>query len=538
MIGAWDLLFSPEPPAQERLAALLLDYARPRRWFRAKSRATRGARVADVIPLPGDAPPNLLVLLEIAYDGDGAGADADLYVIPLAQVGPAAAAALAIDRPHALVALFDEGAGGALVDGLATGAAAPALLRLVRAGAVARGEHGELRGQAFPGLAEASAPIDGAALTVSVPRVEQTNSTVTFGDRLLLKIYRPLTPGASPELEMGEFLSARGPLAFVPRVLGALTYVGRDGLPRVLGVAHEYLSNDGDGWSLALRALDDYFDRVAREPAPPPPPGSQAATALVGRIASLAETLGRRTGQLHLALAATAGDPAFAPEPLTEADRAAMAARAESMLERHLAMLATAATVAPAVRALAERLRPDGPERRTIATLLARVRDRPIAVVKTRIHGDLHLGQVLARGDDFAIIDFEGEPARPPDERRAKSSPLRDVMGMVRSFDYAPAAALRARARAAAEARSSQAELEPWAALWTAEVSAAFLRGYLATVTGAPFLPRDADALSALLLFHELEKVIYELGYEIDNRPDWVEIPLRRLVEIGAGGRR
>jgi maltose alpha-D-glucosyltransferase/alpha-amylase len=149
--------------------------------------------------------------------------------------------------------------------------------------------------------------------------------------------------------------------------------------------------------------------------------------------------------------------------------------------------------------------------------------------VKTRIHGDLHLGQVLSRGDDFVIIDFEGEPTRPLDERRAKSSPLRDVTAMARSFDYAAEAVLRDVVAPAPERRRV---LEPWALLWTREVTAAYLQAYLATVKTASFLPKRAEDLELLLTFHELEKMIYELAYELNNRPDWVEIPLRGLARL------
>jgi maltose alpha-D-glucosyltransferase/alpha-amylase len=163
-----------------------------------------------------------------------------------------------------------------------------------------------------------------------------------------------------------------------------------------------------------------------------------------------------------------------------------------------------------------------------LTVLLRRALEHPLSAVKTRIHGDLHLGQVLSRGDDFVIIDFEGEPTRPLDERRAKTSPLRDVTAMARSFDYAAEAVLREVAAVPERRRA----LEPWALLWTREVTAAYLNAYLATVSAASFLPKRAEDLELLLTFHELEKVIYELAYEINNRPDWIEIPLRGLARL------
>jgi maltose alpha-D-glucosyltransferase/alpha-amylase len=291
------------------------------------------------------------------------------------------------------------------------------------------------------------------------------------------------------------------------------------------------VANDGDAWTLALAEVRATFARVTAVPPADDrdlvsralaPPGAQAAA--VGRFLPLAETLGRRTGEVHLALAA-GGDLRLAPEPLTAADRRALVARARAMLDENLATLAHVLDqLPPAPRGLAARLL-DAPQ--VVAGQLDQLAERPLAVVKTRVHGDLHLGQVLVRGDDFMIIDFEGEPSRPLAERRAKSSPLRDVMAMVRSFDYAPEAVLREPAFA-----DSRGALAPMARWWTREVSASYLRGYLATVADAPFVPRRRDELAILCTFYQLEKVIYELGYEANNRPDWLEIPVRGLASL------
>jgi maltose alpha-D-glucosyltransferase/alpha-amylase len=185
-------------------------------------------------------------------------------------------------------------------------------------------------------------------------------------------------------------------------------------------------------------------------------------------------------------------------------------------------------TLGPEARAMAESLRPNMDARARLAALLRRALEHPLSVVKTRIHGDLHLGQVLSRGDDFVIIDFEGEPTRPLEERRAKSSPLRDVTAMARSFDYAAEAVLREVATVPERRRT----LEPWAELWTREVTGAYLNAYLTTVKSASFIPERPEDLALLMAFHTLEKVIYELAYEINNRPDWIEIPLRGLARL------
>jgi trehalose synthase-fused probable maltokinase len=550
-----------DPAARQRLAARLLAFARQRRWFRAKTREVRGAEVADVIPLDGaslDDAANVMAVLHISY----AQGEADLYVIPLAWSD---APGLARESPHAVIG--GEGAPDGLVDGLATGSAAAALFELARTGATRRGERGEVRGDGSPLFTELAG--DGT-LRPRVPRAEQTNSTVLFGDRAVLKIYRQLTAGPSPELEVGRFLTDACDPPCVPRVLGALSYQPKDGGPAyVIGISHEQIANQGEAWSLALREVKAFFGRVRGEPPPVSPTGGaawlaaaraapeRASTEAIGSFLSLAATLGRRTGQLHLALAGGSSpptEPDFAPEPLSLEDRRALVARATGMLRDAVAALNAATRsgvntpLTPAARPLAEQLLAPESEQK-ISRLLAAFRDAPFQAMKTRTHGDLHLGQILALAhpgggattdavDDFMIIDFEGEPARPLAERRAKSSPLRDVMGMVRSFAYVPEASLREGA-AGTTPRADGGALARWAALWTREVTAEYLRAYLRTVDGASFVPRDDAQLALLLTYYELERVIYEVGYELDNRPDWTEIPLRGLLAAAGleGGR-
>ncbi|HET6283407.1 MAG TPA: putative maltokinase [Polyangia bacterium] len=503
------------PDTRRELAELLLAYVRARRWFRGKSRTIRSARIADVIPLnqPGlNAVPSALVLLEVSYNRG----EPEPYAVPLTQVNDRALATLETTLPHAIIARRLG-----LVDGLATGHAADALMAIMRQRQTKPGEQGQLRGEPAALLDAIAAP----ALVVEVPQVEQTNSTLSFGGKVLLKIYRQPAAGPNPEVEMGQFLTSHARAGLAPRVLGALTYVAGDGANSSLAIAHEFLSNDGDAWSLALREVRGTLDRAGDE-APPETADDQ----MVGRFAGLAATLGRRTGELHLALADSKDDPDFAPMPLGGDDRAALAARVGRSLQETLALLATTSTTAavdpdPAVAAAVKRLSSPG-GRDKIAALLAGFRDQPLDVVKMRTHGDLHLGQVLSRGDDFAFIDFEGEPARALSQRRARASPLRDVMGMVRSFDYAPASVLRQTARGDSPRRHA------WGRLWTRHVTQRYIRAYLDTVAGAPFIPGRPADLALMLSFYELEKVVYEVGYEANNRPDWLAIPMAGLLRI------
>ena len=562
----WNELLSPDAGAP--LAAALAEYARPRRWFRAKGRESRAARLRDLIALDGS---NLLVILEMEFvTGDN-----ELYAIPIAPVDELARRRAAGEGTAAPPDRIGGGTGSdGLIDGLLVpGQAAEALLNLMRGGGRLRGRlGGELVAEALPALAAVLGDGDGQTLPpAKIPRVEQTNSIAIFGEQALLKVYRQLTVGPNPEQEVGAFLNTHCDPPCAPRVLGALTYRGADGDSLSLAIAHEYLSNEGDAFSFVLGKLRAYFERVST--LPPPVSGvarsggrlSRALDGAAGRPSALGPgavnalavfgplgaRLGQRTGELHRALSSAApNERDFVPEPLTAGDRAALADRAEGMLREQLDGLSAALpNLSAAARLLAERLL--GAEaRRAISAQLAEFRQRPLAVVKTRTHGDLHLGQVLVRGDDFVIIDFEGEPARPLAERRAKGSPLRDVMGMVRSFDYAPEVLLRDPAfleeHGGSDAETWRVRMQPWADLWKETMTTAYLRAYLDAVGEARFLPLTAtgasavnrDDLSLLMTFYELEKVIYEIGYEVNNRPDWVEIPLRGLAAlVGVGAR-
>jgi trehalose synthase-fused probable maltokinase len=241
-----------------------------------------------------------------------------------------------------------------------------------------------------------------------------------------------------------------------------------------------------------------------------------------------AQVLGRRTAELHLALIADTRTQPFALEPFSRehyerllADAVGQARAAEETLARVQLPDGTAAAGTLALEHTRQLLRGllDAQARKPFDATTSR----------SRIHGDYHLGQVLWSEGDFYILDFEGEPARPVAERRDKESPLKDVAGMLRSFNYAAYAALFNRTAGRVEDFD---RLEPWARVWSRWVGAAFLKGYLAVAEGAPFLPVDAVQRAALLDLYLVDKALYELNYELHNRPDWVRIPLRGLADL------
>ena len=527
-----------EPARRAELARALARHATEQRWFRGKSRVKKNASIVDVVRSPELGAAYAVVLLSIEYD-EGA---AETYVVPLgfAEDGEPRA-----EIPRGAVIARVEIAGGhagTLYDALIDEPFANGLLGTISARRTLAGERGQLAGVPLRALKDV--PKD-ASLAPRLAGVEQTNSNVFYGGRLVLKLFRAISPGANPEVEIGRYLSQEA-FRGATRLAGYLEYRCSGEEESALGTLFEFVSNQGDAWHMTLDALDWYFDRVLADEAQPSPPADEskplvaaaraplpgAARALLGPYVDRIRLLGRRTADLHLALSRESKDAAFKPEPFDTMHQQSLYQSAHTMRARTWERLAKG------------RAALDGPVRELVDTALAREKDvdrmlaritrKRVEVDRIRVHGDYHLGQVLYTGEDFVIIDFEGEPDRSLAQRRFKRCPLRDVAGMLRSFHYASEAALRSgRPRA-----GDLAHLRRWDRAWTDWVSGEFLAGYLDTAGDARFLPRADEDTQMLLDFYLLEKCIYEIRYELNSRPDWLEIPLRgltRLIEAGAG---
>ena len=524
--GPWQGLLDPRAAA--RLGPALARWLAGRRWFGGKARVVRGVAIRDAVAVPMGEREARLALLRVDYEEGRP----DLYALPLAFAsGPRAEAARASGA--ALAALEAAGERGVLHAADGEPAFARALLDAVARGRSFPGGEGEL--VAWPTSAFAARARGAAALEPAPLAGEQSNTSIRFGDRLVLKLFRRTEPGPNPDLEIGAFLTEEARFPHVPPLLGGIEYRPRRGEAIAVAVLHAFVPNQGDAWAFTLRAVADALGRLgdpgpepgppsallARAAAPPPP----AALALLGPYAAAAALLGRRTAELHAALASARDRPAFAPEPFSDEDRAALAAAARSRVRAACALLAERrGSLADGARALADAVLAREAE------LDARVRAaaaRPLRALRTRTHGDYHLGQVLWTGRDFVIIDFEGEPARPLAERRAKASPLRDVAGMLRSFHYAAHQGL---AGSAAGDPAAAARAGEGARAWCRWASAAFLRGWLEGSRGAAFVP-PPEELEALLDLFLLEKAAYEVAYELNHRPAWVALPLQGLLE-------
>jgi maltose alpha-D-glucosyltransferase/alpha-amylase len=526
----------------DRLANVLLPWIQGRRWYRGKARKVRGGRINDAVSMPIPDGRALAVLFEIDYT-DG---DPEVYLVPLAQLEPAPARRLITATPHAGIARFRaEGArtdSGILVDATLVPAFGDALLRLIGERRRLRGRSGELSGRPSRAFRELRGPSGEAAEAVPI-RSEQSNSSVVLGDRLVLKLYRAVEPGLNPDLEIGRFLTDRE-FPHIARVAGSIEYRLPDGSTSAAAILQEYVPNQGDAWEYTLDTLPTFFERAAAERELPEHAGVSSAAILaaarddpppvaretVDAYLETAELLGIRTGELHATLASEPDDPAFAPESLSELYQRSVyqsivgTVRSSTRLLEGRRETLTGSAVEDAERVLQVT---DQVDLRLRAMLAGKLGGKRI-----RTHGDFHMGQVLHTGRDLVIIDFEGEPSRPLGERRIKRSPLRDVAGMLRSFHYAVHGSILRSDLGASIRRDDEPALEPWVRAWYHWVSAAYLRGYRQATAGASFLPTDDDEWAILLDAFLFQKAYYEVAYELSNRPDWVSIPLRGILEL------
>jgi maltose alpha-D-glucosyltransferase / alpha-amylase len=526
-------------PTTARLTAILPAYLRARRWFRSKSRRIKSVALHDVVPLAADGSQARLAIFDIDFT-DG---EAERYVLPLALSHTEEAERVVREWPQALVAHVapegEEGLRWVLYDALYDPSVATSLLDAIGARRRSNGRRGQVTATPTTAYRRLRGKRD-QVLEVSAGRAEQSNTSVTFGDRLILKLFRRLEPGVNPDIEIGEALTELG-FEHTPAVAGWLAYRNQ-GETSALGILQEYVANQGDAWDLTLDAVSAYFERAATVEEPPEvgvvtiaalleiaahePP--ELAREMIGSYLDSAWLLGARTADLHRALASVA-DPAFAPEPISELALRSVFQSARNQASESLATLA---------RLLDDLPEPVQPQARAVLHLAPAVHARLRALTehrtkatRIRVHGDFHAGQVLWTGRDFVIIDFEGEPGRPISERRHKRAALTDVAGMLRSFHYAAFGTLLNPRVGGAVRPEDIARLEPWASFWYQWVAVTYLRGYLEGAAGESFLAQDVAALAALLDVATLQKVLYELSYELNNRPDWVSIPIRGLLE-------
>jgi maltose alpha-D-glucosyltransferase / alpha-amylase len=523
---------------REGISRLLPDYLVHQRWFGGKARTIQSAEVLDLITVPAGRRPAFLLLARINYtEGNN-----DLYALPLIPVdGEDPQISASESSTSTLRMKFESGREELILsDAFLHKEFSNALLELIRNGSIAKGSIGDLT--AIPTKRFRNEA--GTSLEPTLMKAEQSNTSVRFGDRFILKFFRRLEEGINPDLEIGSFLTEKTSFKHAPPLCGSFEY-RRPGTPAVaLGILQAFVPNHGDAWRYTLGALESFFEKVSSlksggaQPAllilplmelcksefPPD------AADLIGSFWDSAALLGRRTAQLHLALGSDSEDPAFRPEEFSSTFQRSqcesmreLALKVFRILEKRLAALP------PSVQGAANEVLMR--ESEILGRFEAFTRQKMTGEL-IRIHGDYHLGQVLYTGSDFVIIDFEGEPARSLDERRKKRSPVQDVAGMLRSFHYAAYTGLSTRVSKKDAGANAYESFEPWARNWYLWICVRFLKEYLLAAGTCRFLPRSDKEFAVLLEAYLLEKAVYELGYELNNRPDWVRLPLQGIFQL------
>jgi len=492
------------------------------RWFGSKARRVRALSIDDGIYLEDSAQGAHLLLVSVGYV-EGL---TESYFVPLGFAPDLEEKPAGEKLRNALVARASIGGKtGFLFDAAADACFHSAILEFILGRRHRKGKSGEITGQASKTFRawHTKAKVGPASRLLSE---EQSNTSVIYNDDCILKLIRKPGEGVNPDREVSQFLTEKTHFAHTPPFLGALEYSGPTG-NLLLGTFHGFVRNQGTAWHFFLSALDQFCENaLARKP------GTEKDYTAVRDVGGefffeMANLLGKRTGELHLALASDLQDPAFLPEPFSKLYQRSVYQSIRGLVRESLQGLKE---ILPS---LDERLRGMAQEliasERDVFSLLAPLTRERLGGLKIRIHGDYHLGQVLFTGKDFFIIDFEGEPMRPLSERRLKRSPFRDLAGMLRSFDYAGWKVSLARIQRRPE---EETPLDWWLSAWRKETASSFLEGYFQTVEGEGFVPAGTKERQSLLKVFSVEKSFYELKYEMNSRPDWLGLPVRGILEL------
>lgn len=499
---------------------VLPDFVYRCRWFGAKARTIRTVRVIEEVPI-SDQSNAKFWFLEVNCN-DGA---AETYALPVQISTGESAHIVAHAAPQAVIARFAGADEVILHDAIWDSKFREELFRVITERRTLRGKFGELTGTPGNGFQS-----EGHILPSHVVHAEQSNSSMMFENKYFLKLYRKLEDGMNPDVEITRFLSERRGFANVPAFAGAMEYRREKSEPTVVCLLQAAVPNEGDLWALTLDAVGRYYERVLSLKVDlqgeTTPPGSLLKEMIGGIYPQKAKLLGKRTGELHLALASDMDDRAFAPESFNALSQRSVYQNMRASLRRAFALLQKKLPDLP------EQFRAEAQEvldaEQKILAQEHRILEQRFPATKIRIHGDYHLGQALHTGKDFVFLDFEGEPARALSERKLKRSALRDVAGMMRSFQYAAYSALWQPSM-----RSEDIPfLERFADLWYRQMGSIFLQSYLKTTQEASFIPQGQDNLQVLLEAYLLDKAVYEVGYELNHRPDWVIIPIRGIKHI------
>ena len=517
----------------------LLPYIKRSRWYSSKSKVVRRSKLVGEFKLRKKSGFTTIFMVEIEFT-EGA---PEIYVVPVSFILHADFTVTASEFPQSIIANLTSKEGrGLFYDGFYDPEFRGELLRVIAHAKSINGEKGMLAG-VKSGRIKALMGEKGLTLTSAVLKSEQSNSSAVYEKKLILKLYRKLGEGLNPEAEILGSLSEKGSFANIPEYAGALEY--RAGKYSVFTVAllESFVESSSDAWKYTGTAVDQYMDQVLSkktdlaepltaavdQPAPPEPPkpAPKIEDLVGGMFAETAALLGKRTAEMHLAMSQITDNAAFTPEPFSLLYQKSLYQSIYSQVKRTLSLLRKNLSKVP------EALKKDAEEvlasENVFVKKLNAIIEQKISADKIRIHGDYHLGQVLYTGKDFTIIDFEGEPARSLSERRIKHSPIKDVAGMIRSYHYAAYGTVLLKSSLRPE---DAVFLEKWVDRWYEYSVNIFLGAYLQRAGGASFVPSKKEEIQALLQIFIMEKAMYELAYEINNRPAWIGIPLKGLKRV------
>jgi maltose alpha-D-glucosyltransferase / alpha-amylase len=525
-----------EDVGRPRLESVILpEYLAKQRWFAGKSRHIKGTEIVGWVNL--DSTNSALAFVKVQFDAG----PSDTYQLPLAMsLGETVDESRRAVANARIAAVSAKNLGGVLYDGAFDDRACAALLSLIENASQLNARNGSVHGVRGKAYQE----ILGAAnfpLQVRRGSAEQSNTSILFGDRFILKLFRRVEPGLNPDCELGQYLTEKTGFDGIPPFAGSIEYSPKGATETsTLAMLQGLVANEGDGWTWTTEELERYYEIQAPTAFPESlrvmladsvdlseRPASQSARDHIGPYLDSASALGRRTALMHLALGTPTNDPAFMPEPLTAHDLQKQfddfrqhAMGVFDLLKESVSRLPDD-VIEVAASVLSRRGR--------ILNYLSNVKFDGLQVQKIRIHGDYHLGQVLRAKTDFVILDFEGEPARSLAYRRSKQCPLKDVAGMLRSFSYAAHGTLL---NYTSRHPGDATRLEPWAQLWERVVAAEFLRAYREAARDAKFLPANPGDFRKMLDVFLLNKALYEIFYELNSRPGWVRIPMLGLLSL------
>jgi len=536
--GTWEKVFQGK--ARETLEALVLTYLGTCSWFADPARTAISATIQEQVPVVNGSETARVCFVRVDYD-EG---EPQTFIVPFAYARDKAAEEVLRNlRPFVIARLEivggPENEEGILYDAVPAKGFAGTLLQAVA-------ERASFPG---PGTEIAAWPEDDVTRFQQpgqewpdphLLRNNEADTSLAFGDRLVLKFFRRVEPGVNPELEIGRFFARRNVFPNHPPLVGAIEFRRTGQEPVTLGVLQAFVPNEGTAWDYTLDDLGRFFDRaltlkIAAEDLPLPSrprinlldqPVPPLAEEVIGSYLAAASRLGQRTAEFHVALASATDDPSFAPEPFTPMYQRSLyqslrtqAGRTYELLRKRLKSLPEAE------RAEAHKVLDHEAE---VLRRMRQIYERKIDAQRTRYHGDYHLGQILNTGKDYVILDWEGDAGRPMSDRRLKRTPLRDVAGLLRSFHFATFVASR-RGHIRPE---DIPVLEPWTRLWYVWVSVAFLKAYLAVADQASFLPKARPDLEILLDFSLIKRAIRDLSRELKNHGDRIMVPLRGLVRL------